>query len=125
MDSCVITRPSPRASAALAARERGRRRIDRCQNLRSGTLPPFPQGHGLADGVFYAPQPSTRDGIADKCFLVGGQIYGHEIQRTSERMGRQGASVMDARSSAPMPSSTSGRCTKKTHRIMALALKIL
>jgi hypothetical protein len=76
--------------AAFAARERGLRRIDRCQNLRTGTLPPLPQGHGLADGVFYAAQPSTRDGIADKCFLVGGQIYGHEIQRTSERMGGQG-----------------------------------
>jgi hypothetical protein len=44
----------------------------------------------FAHGVLFAVRPSARNSIADKCFLVGGQIYDHEVQPTPARRAKQG-----------------------------------
>jgi hypothetical protein len=41
----------------------------------------------FAHGVLFAVQPAARNSIADKCFLVGGSNYDHEVQPTRSAPG--------------------------------------
>jgi hypothetical protein len=63
----------------LAARKGSFRFIDRSKDFQAPPLTFFPQGHCFPHGVFLAVKPPGLDGLADKRFLVGGQMYFHGL----------------------------------------------
>src|SRR5437763_5777435 len=66
-----------RDGEAFAASKRGFGLINGGKNFRSGALALLPQGQCFLHGVFFAPEASTVNGLADKRLLVGCELHLH------------------------------------------------
>src|SRR5438128_1085982 len=64
-------------SAAFAARKRGFRPIDCHQYFQPAALALLPQGKSFLHGVFLVPKTSAFNGLADKRFLIRGELHFH------------------------------------------------
>ncbi len=80
IDCCVMVRPSPRAREALASS----RVAKNSARLRSRF---FPQRQRFVHRFFYTVKPARLDGLADKRFLVGGQMYFHILRVRVKKAG--------------------------------------
>jgi hypothetical protein len=76
-----------RDDAAFATGKRGFRFIDGGENFGAGTLAFLPQGKGFLHCIFFAVKASALDCLADKRFLIGGELYFHRLQGR-QRKGR-------------------------------------
>ena len=57
-------------NAPIATGERGLSLVDGGENLRAGTLAFFPQSKGFLHRIFFAPQSTALNSLADKRLLV-------------------------------------------------------
>ena len=70
-----------RDAAAFAARNGCFGFIDGGKDFGAGAFALRPQAKGFLYRIFFAVQASAFDGMADKCFLIGGETYFHVLQR--------------------------------------------
>jgi hypothetical protein len=63
----------------FAARQGCFGRIDRDEDFESSPLALFPQRKCFLYGIFLAVKPPALDGLANKRFLIGGQLNFHTI----------------------------------------------
>ena len=73
-----------RNRASFAACEGSFRYINRRQNLRPRALTLLPQEQRFLYRILGTVKPASRNSLANKCFLVGGQVYFHALKRRSQ-----------------------------------------
>jgi len=66
--------------ATFATSKGAFRLIDGGEDFHAVTFPLLPQGKGFDDRIFLAPKPPAIDSLADKRFLVGGELYFHILK---------------------------------------------
>ncbi len=77
MESCVITRPSPRVREATGV-------IERQEKFCPLPLAFFPQSKGFLHGVLFRVQPSAFNCAAGESLLIRGEVYVHRLQNTEK-----------------------------------------
>jgi len=76
-----------RDGSSFATCERSFGVVKSCQKFRPLALAFFPQRQRFVYRFFYTVKPARLDGLADKRFLVGGQMYFHILRVRVKKAG--------------------------------------